>query len=496
MLGAARALAAAHAAAVHDNLLMRIADVSQTERAVVEAFGTGTAVDVRDRPDRVVRGELIRFLLLGGIAVESGDLPALSLTGAHITGALELEHAEVIVPVRLHECRFDERMSVFGSQLRRLSLDRSVMPGLMAAMATFDASLGLTGCRSTGVISLVGARIGGALFLNGAALAGPVTALNGTWLRVGTDVLARDGFTCRGALLFDNAEIGGSLRWEGAVLNNPAGVALSGQDLRVGANADLCDGLSANGAVRLRYAQVGSRLCFERARFAVPAGKTALDCRHVVARELVLLPAGQPGGVDLSHARIGLLRDSSATWPSVLRLNGLTYEAMFELDSGADRVRWLRLDPDGFRPQAYAQLAQVYRSVGRDDDARTVLLAGERHRRDSLARPGRWWGRLQDLSVGYGYRPVRAAGWLAALLVVGTVLFQLYPPQAVERGKAPDFVAPIYTLDLILPVIDFGQQSAYHPRGASVWLAYALMAAGLLLMTTIAAAGARQLRRD
>jgi len=51
-------------------------------------------------------------------------------------------------------------------------------------------------------------------------------------------------------------------------------------------------------------------------------------------------------------------------------------------------------------------------------------------------------------------------------------------------------------LDLILPVIDFGQQSAFNPRGASIWLAYALIVAGLLLVTTITAAGARRLRRN
>jgi hypothetical protein len=158
---------------VLDNPLMRIADVSDTERAVLDAFGAGSPVDVRGRQDRVVRGEVIRFLLLGGVAVEAGDLPALWLTGAHITGVLVLEHADIVVPISLHECRFDERMSVFGSHLRRLSLDGSVMPGLMASMATFDASLGLTGCRSTGEISLVGAGIGGALFLNGAQLTGP-----------------------------------------------------------------------------------------------------------------------------------------------------------------------------------------------------------------------------------------------------------------------------------------------------------------------------------
>lgn len=45
-----------------------MADVSDTERVVVNAFGTGTPVDVRGRRDSVVRGGVIRFLLLGGAA--------------------------------------------------------------------------------------------------------------------------------------------------------------------------------------------------------------------------------------------------------------------------------------------------------------------------------------------------------------------------------------------------------------------------------------------
>ncbi len=459
---------------------------------MVDAFGTGTLVDVRGRQDRVVRSEVIRFLLLGGAAVEAGNLPALRLTGAHITADLEVEHADITAPISLHDCRFDEPISLFGSRLRRLSLEGSTVAGLMAANVTFDASLRLAGCRSSGAIIVGNTQISGSLILDGAQL----TALSGIALRVSSDVLGRDGFTCRGELRLDNAEIGGSLRFEGATLDNPDGTALSALDLGVGASAHLCEGFTANGAIRLGSATITSRLCLERATLTATTG-TALDCRHLTTRELVLLPTRPPGGVvDLSHARIGLLRDDRATWPPALHLDGLTYEALSDPDKRADRLRWLRLDPRGFRPQAYTQLAQVYRSAGRDDDARTVLLAGERHRRAGLAWPGRWWGHLQDLTVGYGYRPVRAAVWLTALLVLGTVVFGLYPPRPIEPGKAPEFIASIYTLDLILPVIDFGQQSAFNPRGASVWLAYALIVAGLLLATTIAAAGARRLRRN
>ncbi len=157
------------------------------------------------------------------------------------------------------------------------------------------------------------------------------------------------------------------------------------------------------------------------------------------------------------------------------------------------RLAWLGLEAD-FRPQPYMQLAQLYRGGGRDDDARTVLLALERRRRGGLSRAGRWWGRLQDVTVGYGYRPLRAAAWLVVLFAVGTVVFSLHPPRAVEPAGAPALVAPVYTLDVILPAVDLGQQSAYRARGSTVWLAYALSAAGLVLTTTVAAAAARRLR--
>ena len=415
--------------------------MSRTERAVVRAFRTGATLDVGSSRDRVVRAEVIRFLLLGGVTADAGTLPVLRLKGAHVTGPLEVEYADVAAPVSLRNCRFDETVSFFGSRLRRLNLEGSTMPGLIASSVILDATLRLTDCRCAGHVGVGNSQITGSLIANGARL----DSLDCLSLRVSGDVLAGGGFVCAGELGLVNADIGGRVNLDGATV-------------------------------------------------------AALDLRHLTTRELVLLPTVKPSGlVDLGHARVGLLRDDPATWPEAIRLDGLTYEALADHDGDhlADRLRWLRLDPDphGFRPQAYAQLAQVYRAAGRDDEARTVLLAGERHRRTGLGRTARWWGHLQDLTVGYGYRPVRAAAWLAALLAVGTTVFGLYPPRPAHPVSGPEFVAPIYTLDLILPVIDFGQQSAFHPRGAAVWLAYALIATGLLLVTTVAAAGARRLRR-
>ena len=74
----------------------------------------------------------------------------------------------------------------------------------------------------------------------------------------------------------------------------------------------------------------------------------------------------------------------------------------------------------------YEQLATLYRQIGREADARTVLLAKQRRRRQ-LSAPGAAWSLLQDVLIGYGYRPGRAALWLLVLTAVGTIAFSLYP---------------------------------------------------------------------
>ncbi|GIM93711.1 hypothetical protein [Paractinoplanes toevensis] len=449
---------------------MEWTDLTDTERAVAAMCATGSEADVVGWTDPAVRGEALRFMLLGGVTAQPGDRAELRLSGARVQGAFEVEFTEVDVPVTLKRCTVDGPISFYGSHLRRLTLDDCEFAELYLSDATIDGTVAVRGSTSTGLVSFAGATIGGSLVMRGTHLAGPGIAFDGPSLRVRRDLIADYGFTCRGALRLDRAEINGILTLEGAVLDGCGDAAASSLRMPGIARGGLDDGEWST--------------------------SVAFSGRHLSARELILLPAQPPGGLfDLRHAKLGLLRDTPPTWPPALRIDGLSYEALADVDERDARLRWLRLDPRGFRPQPYAQLAQVYRAAGRDEDARSVLLAGERHRRDALSRPGRWWGRLQDATVGYGYRPVRAAAWLAALFTVGTIVFLWYEPRAADPGKAPHFVAPVYTLDLILPVGDFGQQSAYHPRGATVWLAYTLIVAGLILATTVAAAATRRLRR-
>jgi len=98
--------------------------------------------------------------------------------------------------------------------------------------------------------------------------------------------------------------------------------------------------------------------------------------------------------------------------------------------------------------------------------------------------------------VGYGYKPWRAAACLAVLLALGSIVYALAPPRPLQPGAAPHFNPVIYTLNLLVPVVDLGQRDAFNPAGLEQWLSYVLIAAGWVLATTIATGAARVLRRQ
>nr|WP_238698038.1 hypothetical protein [Streptomyces sp. E5N91] len=90
----------------------------------------------------------------------------------------------------------------------------------------------------------------------------------------------------------------------------------------------------------------------------------------------------------------------------------------------------------------------------------------------------------------------RAGLWLLALLACGALYFAQHTPAPLEAAKAPPFNAVFYTLDLLVPIITFGQEPAYAPRGPGQWLSYALITAGWILATTVTAGLSRTLNRQ
>ncbi|HEX3963384.1 MAG TPA: hypothetical protein VHZ03_43245 [Trebonia sp.] len=520
--------------------------LSVPERLLWRAFPRGEQVDLtkaRGVRARTIRAEVIATLLLGAVPPEPGHIAAIWLSGARITGELNLGHATIAGPVRLRHCEFDAVMDLAGAKVRDVDLEGSRLVGLVAALAEIDGNLSLIECESSGTIVLTGAHITGGLRMRDSRLANPGdTALLGNRLIIDDDLLAQRA-TVTGELRFGAARVGGLILLDGASLRNPGGTALAGRNLSVGSavrargcdatgaidlrNADIgrdldlrdavlsnpggsalvayglrtgsslsFQGGTADGLIWISGAQVSAEIFFVNARVTNP-GDCAIRCRSAQVRVLVLGPDFRADGtVDFRDSRFTTVRDDQDSWPERMRLSGANYDVLDPPLPAAERVRWLRRDVDGYAPENYETLAAMYRARGDDASARAVLLARERQRRDKLPWYGRAWSWTQEITVGFGYQPLRAGIWLVGFLGLGTLVFGLHHPPPLPGTAHPAFNPLIYTVDLLVPLVDLGLRNAYDPQGPQRWLAYFLTAVGWIFVTTIAAAIIRVLQRQ
>jgi hypothetical protein len=521
-------------------------ELSASERRLWRAFPRGGLVDLSGARGsaRNIRAEVIGALLLGAVPPEPGWIAAVRLEGARVSGAVSLAHAQVPGPVLLRRCEFDSAVDLSGARVRDIDLDGSGLAGLTAPLAEIDGNLSMIGGRCSGQILLTGAHITGALQLQrsvldnpgrvallanrlvidddllaqqatvngeirlaGARVGGMIgldravvrgggrRAVNAFSLSVGAGVFAGYGFSAEGEVALNDARVGANLDFRDAVLSNPGGDALVARGIQVGGYLSL-DGCSAHGATRLSRATVGAEIYLCGGRFINP-GDDAVRCRNADARLLALDQDMVTDGIaDFRLSRFAVIRDDPLCWPRQLRLSGAGYQALDPLLPAAKRVQWLLRDIDGYLPRNYETLADMYRRHGDEAGARTVLLARERRHRQELPWYGQAWSWLQEITVGYGYRPLRAAAWLAAFLGAGTLVFGLHHPPALSGTPHPAFNPLIYTLDLLVPLVGFGLRGSYDPQGAGRWLAYLLIAVGWIFVTTIAAGVARVLRRQ
>jgi adhesin HecA-like repeat protein len=463
---------------------------------------------------------------------------ALVADNASIGGRLDCRGMAVEGETRMHNCHVAGSMVMAGARL-----DNPGGVALSAGGLTVDGGVFFTGrFTSQGEVRMVGARLGANLTLAEATISNPGgLAINLDRAKIG--ILHGADLSCEGqtslagteiagdlnlmgaeldaggapqALVAEGASIGGaliltSLQARGEVnlrtirvgqrallmktaLDNPGKTACRLSRAQVGADM-FCDDMTAEGSIRLAGATIGGELSLRKSRMRNATG-IALDAPTLNAREFSLRPAEPIQGlVDLSHAQIGILRDDPSCWADKLHLDGLTYQALDPQLPASERLRWLARDPRGHQPQPYEQLAAHYSAAGQPAQARSVLYAKERNQRRAKTPLARIWSLLQDVTVGYGYQPWRALAWLVVLLATGSIIFAIAPPAPLQPATAPHFNPVIYTLDLLLPVVDLGQKYAFNPAGAEQWFSYILVAAGWVLVTTVAAGAARILSR-
>jgi hypothetical protein len=101
--------------------------------------------------------------------------------------------------------------------------------------------------------------------------------------------------------------------------------------------------------------------------------------------------------------------------------------------------------------------------------------------------------------VGYGYRAWLALVWLAVLVAVGCFAFDRAYPEHFRAADGdavtPKFQSLLYTLDLVLPVVNLHQRDAWIAEGPAQ-LGVLLIIAGWVLASVLLAVVTGLLKND
>jgi len=353
----------------------------------------------------------------------------------------------------------DLRRSVFrGTTIcSNMSVDKQIDLGDCLFVKPFDDALVLSGTLSK------------ALYMYNTQSRGSVMAVSANFSLVLAPGAVFDGAGSPKALTLQGATIEQDLNFSGYD-EMPAAKfvgCLSLMDARIGHSLNLIGVFFE--------AHKSFRICLDMCRTQVGG---ALKIRS--------LAGSRDGRFILDGAVIDTLDDNPNTgWPSegLLDLDGLTYRAIKIPGKGGlgtelsdSRIAWLKKqyqngtpEQGEFRPQPFEQLAKVFRGQGYDYAAMQISIEKRELQRKYADRGiARLLHTGLKITSDYGYSPARALIWFVAWVALGAVIAkaglsaEIFERANVDQPSVSHLEPISYAFDLAIPIVDFGQASAYR----------------------------------
>ena len=402
-----------------------------------------------------------RLGLMDGLIENGADLRRLrskypiSLTGSKIAGALHTNGLDLDASLLMRDGEFTEVELISAHIGGQLALDGSKVTGKLNMNGLHVVrSLFMRDKAEFAEVELTTAHIGGQLELHDSKVTGKLD-MNG--LRVEQSLHMRDEAEFAEVDL-TSAHIGGRLILIGSKVNG----TIDCDSVNVGGDVFLSRGATFSGPINLIFAKIGQNLELAEGTFGGQVDMTGAR----IGGELRLGSAQHSppiwqadAALILRNASVDTIQDLSDAWPARLDLNGFSYQSMggihaTEEDPMLERpVGWFKAwlgKQERYAAQPYERLAFCLKNHGKSEMATAIRYAGrERERKESS---GRWryiWLTTFKYSVGYGYRPWRALGWAAALVVLGAAVLHISGEGS--RNHMPYGLA--YSFDMLLPIV-------------------------------------------
>lgn len=507
--------------------------INDTETTFRTQWSAGGPIDLNSQSFGTddagpIRAEFLKTHLIADGAETRGKV---SIKGAVFNGLISLDGQTLEFDIHFENCQFSHPISLHNTRLRDLSFSGCKLAGIDAENAIFLGSFKMandTSCSRE--ITLTGAEIEGDLNLCGVTLSSQ-----------GQDAIFAPGLTIGGSAYLGNNPYNDTqshLAVTGALFFSSLTVA---DDVFVShCSISLADQIGLESPVFNATEEHGSQIALSFARAKI--GGLLYFQKNQINRGIVNLAGAkttrftdEPFGPGAAYA---------------LRLDGFTYQDFSRhSDISIDtRLKWLERRPKGmpFSAQPYQQLATVLSAIGHHADVTTVRMRKEKllrqENRQSL-KPGfrrimlTLWDVVFGTVVGHGYRPSRAL-FIAIFLIIGlgvffqkawdagdmtpnaaTILvsadwqavvkshpenparFWAQPGQAGQDWET--FNAFAYAADLVIPILDLGQESAWAPSTSRSplgqtgwWLRWFAKIIGWIITALGAGAVTGLIRRD
>lgn len=488
------------------------------------------AVSAPRRDEARLEGEFMRRAILGEVALATDSPLQLDSRGARlddatIEGDLDLTAIDFDRPIVFTRCNFEGAISLAGSRLdsfslrdcRAISIDASGArlhgdltisggslknPGGYAfngqSMSVGGAVLFVDDSLAVGAVSLAYAAIDGRVICNG-TFRNPLEHVNSlTWFTPIHSAINAFGVRIGRYLAFNSTSMAGTFRAEGFIvlINAVAtdGIYLVGGAFTAGTRSWKPQDCDLQGDPATRYAiESGAGLTLHNAQIG----------------ELVLSGVEHfEGLLSIRAAKMRNIADDGTLWQDpatgrarhgvAVELDGCSYTAFTNSMTAKTRTDWrTRLEwlkaqlpehlASEFCSQPFTQCAEVLRKMGDQHGSRMLLFERERMR---LRSPdGTLWetitARALGLVAGHGYKSYYALYWALGVWLAGGAVFgvaqrlgEMRPASehvlVEERyrrtGEIPKDYEPLkpllYSADILLPIVDIGQERFWLPRDA------------------------------
>ena len=264
-----------------------------------------------------IRGDRLRYVLLGAAGTSRLHENGVRLRGAWIDGPLELSDATLAVPLELDRCHV-ALFTLAASQIPRFVARGCLFAvGISADAVACRGDFVLSeGCRSFGTVSMVDARLGGLDFKGGTFDGRGETAVQLNRATVAGSIFLDEGFSAIGDVSLFGADVRGSLRASGAKLKTSGTHALN------------CGGSTIAGDVDLERADVDGLVSFAAADCGASLWMTGIAVRRPGLAAISLIRLKLRGNLDLDGSiRVqGAILAAGAAIGGYLDLSGATLE--------------------------------------------------------------------------------------------------------------------------------------------------------------------------